>query len=157
MKLQRVQVPDFRVLKNVDISFEKDFVPNIFPLGSQNGGGKSTLLHLIYVLLHCSGDSEKLEFIKNLLYGVESDENSQKRVLAKFDIWDGEKTVNLELEVYRDSYAMELVDSHYYYEMYVPNTLFFSASTQLKKISEKIANEKKKVQWLQTLGPIFLI
>ena len=35
MKLQRVQVPDFRVLKNVDISFEKDFVPNIFPLGSQ--------------------------------------------------------------------------------------------------------------------------
>ncbi|BAZ18128.1 hypothetical protein NIES4071_100110 [Calothrix sp. NIES-4071] len=36
MRLQRVQVPDFRVLKNIDITFEKDFVPNIFPIGSQN-------------------------------------------------------------------------------------------------------------------------
>jgi predicted ATP-binding protein involved in virulence len=47
MHLQRIQVPDFRVLKDVDISFEKEFTPRIFPLGSQNGGGKSTLLQLI--------------------------------------------------------------------------------------------------------------
>ena len=77
MKLQRVQVPDFRVLKNVDISFEKDFVPNIFPLGSQNGGGKSTLLQLIFVLLHCSGDSNK--------HGFEIDD-SRKGLLAAIDI-----------------------------------------------------------------------
>jgi len=100
MKLQRVQVPDFRVLKNVDISFEKDFVPNIFPLGSQNGGGKSTLLQLIFVLLHCSGDSDKHEFIKNMLYGFEIDD-SGKGILAAIDIWDGEKTVNLEFVVYK--------------------------------------------------------
>lgn len=49
MKLLRVQVPEFRVLKNVDITFEKEFIPNIFPLGSLNGGGKSTLLQLIFV------------------------------------------------------------------------------------------------------------
>ena len=51
MHLQRVQVPDFRVLKDVDIIFEKDFNPRVFPLGSQNGGGKSTLLQLIFVAL----------------------------------------------------------------------------------------------------------
>ncbi|MCJ8283211.1 MAG: AAA family ATPase [Rivularia sp. ALOHA_DT_140] len=151
MKLLRVQVPDFRVLKNIDISFEKDFVPNIFPLGSQNGGGKSTLLQLIFVLLHCSGDSDKHEFIKNMLCGFEIDENSQKRVLAKFDIWDGEKIVNLEFVVYRDSYARELVDSYYHYEIYTPDALTFSTSTQLKNISEKIANENKKVEWLQKI------
>ena len=126
MKLQRVQVPDFRVLKNVDISFEKDFVPNIFPLGSQNGGGKSTLLQLIFVLLHCSGDSEKHEFIKNLLYGFEIDENSQKRVLAKFDIWDGEKTVNLEFVVYR------------YLDM---NELFVSGGEQLSYNSDFLEDD----------------
>ncbi len=100
MKLLRVQVPDFRVLKNVDISFEKDFVPNIFPLGSQNGGGKSTLLQLIFVLLHCSGDSDKHEFIKNMLYGFEIDD-SGKGVIAAIDIWDGEKIVNLEFVAYK--------------------------------------------------------
>ena len=109
MKLQRVQVPDFRVLKNVDISFEKDFVPNIFPLGSQNGGGKSTLLQLIFVLLHCSGDSDKHEFIKNMLHGFEIDDDSQERVLAKFDIWDGEKTVQLEFVVFNYSYRRNLL------------------------------------------------
>ena len=146
MKLQRVQVPDFRVLKNVDISFEKDFVPNIFPLGSQNGGGKSTLLQLIFVLLHCSGDSEKHEFIKNMLYGFEIDD-SGKGVLAAIDIWDGEKTVNLEFSVYRDSYAQELLipsekllnhngndiqiqDSH--------ENIIFSAPKKLTDISRKI-------------------
>jgi predicted ATP-binding protein involved in virulence len=44
MHLRRIQVPDFCVLKNVDIVFKKEFSPRIFPLGSQNGGGKSTLL-----------------------------------------------------------------------------------------------------------------
>ena len=37
MRLLRVQVPDFRVLKNIDISFEKDFFPQIFPIGSLVG------------------------------------------------------------------------------------------------------------------------
>lgn len=31
MHLERVQVSDFRVLKNVDISFEKEFETRIFP------------------------------------------------------------------------------------------------------------------------------
>ncbi len=34
MRLLRVQVPDFRVLKNIDISFDKD---QIFPIGSLVG------------------------------------------------------------------------------------------------------------------------
>ena len=55
MHIQRIQVPDFRALKDVDITFEKEFTPRIFPIGSQNGGGKSTLLQLIFVLFHCSG------------------------------------------------------------------------------------------------------
>ncbi|MEG4344811.1 AAA family ATPase [Microcoleus sp. A003_D6] len=95
MHLLRVQVPDFRGLKNIDITFEKDFVPSIFPLGSQNGGGKSTLLQLIFVLLHCSVDEKKKPFLENLLQGFKISEGEDKRVLAIIDIWDGEKIVNL--------------------------------------------------------------
>lgn len=150
MKLQRVQVPDFRVLKNVDISFEKDFVPNIFPLGSQNGGGKSTLLQLIFVLLHCSGDSDKHEFIKNMLYGFGIDADSQKRVLAKFDIWDGEKTVNLEFVAYKDSSVKELFTQDYSYDpRYEPEYLVFSVSSILKDTQNDIINHKKEISQLQ--------
>lgn len=96
MRLLRVQVPDFRVLQNVDITFEKDFFPNIFPLGSQNGGGKSTLLQLIFGLLHCSGNPDRVDFLKNLLGGFKVYNNYSKRVLAIIDIWNRKKSVKLE-------------------------------------------------------------
>jgi len=95
MHLLRVQVPDFRGLKNIDITFEKDFVPSIFPLGSQNGGGKSTLLQLIFVLLHCSFDKDKKQFLQNLLQEFKILDGEEK-ILAIIDIWDGEKIVKLE-------------------------------------------------------------
>ena len=94
MHLLRVQVPDFRGLKNIDITFEKDFVPSIFPLGSQNGGGKSTLLQLIFVLLHCSLNEDKKPFLQNLLQGFKISDGDEK-ILAIIDIWDGENIVNL--------------------------------------------------------------
>jgi Fe-S cluster assembly ATPase SufC len=68
MRLLRVQVPEFRALKDVDISFEPEFTPQVFPLGSLNGGGKSTLLQLVFVLLHCIRDNVRREkYLKNIL------------------------------------------------------------------------------------------
>ncbi len=89
MHLQRIQIPDFRVLKDIDITFEKEFLPRIFPLGSQNGGGKSTLLQLIFVLLHCSFEPNRLTFVKNLLHGLKIPKDRPERVLLISDIWDG--------------------------------------------------------------------
>jgi AAA domain, putative AbiEii toxin, Type IV TA system/AAA ATPase domain len=82
MKLLRVQVPNFRALKDVDISFEPDFVPNIFPIGSQNGGGKSTLLQLIFILLHCSHHPDRKSYIKTLLKSFRFAEISDDYELA---------------------------------------------------------------------------
>src|SRR4028118_125043 len=109
MHLLRVQVPDFRGLKDIDITFEKDFVPNIFPLGSQNGGGKSTLLQLIFVLLHCSVDDDKKQFLQNLLQGFKVADGEEKRVLALIDIWDGENVVQMEFFAYHDSFFQTLL------------------------------------------------
>jgi predicted ATPase len=109
MHLQRVQVPDFRVLKDIDITFEKDFFPRIFPLGSLNGGGKSTLLQLIFILLHCSADPDKHEFIRNLLERFSIPEGVDQRILATFEIWDGTQVVNLEFFVCQGFYLEDLL------------------------------------------------
>jgi predicted ATPase len=112
MHLQRVQVPDFRVLKDIDISFEKEFSPRIFPLGSLNGGGKSTLLQLIFILLYCSADSEKHKFIRNLLEGFTIPDNAEERVVANFEIWDGEKKVNLEYFLWPNDNFEKLLEGY---------------------------------------------
>ena len=113
MHLQRVQVPDFRVLKDIDITFEKDFFPRIFPLGSLNGGGKSTLLQLIFILLPCSADPEKHEFIRNLLAHFDVSRHSEQRTIAKFEIWDGTQVVNLEFFVCQGFYLENFCNKKY--------------------------------------------
>src|SRR4028118_529688 len=142
MHLLRVQVPDFRGLKDIDITFEKDFFPSIFPLGSQNGGGKSTLLQLIFVLLHCSVDDEKKPFLENLLQGFKIYDGLEKRVLAIIDIWDGKKVVQMEFFGYNDSFFQKLlaldignreeenIDKPY---------LSFSVLTELKRLESEIS------------------
>ncbi len=104
MFLNRVRVPNFRVLKDVDITFEKEFNRSIFPLGSQNGGGKSTLLQLIFVLLHCSSKEERLAFLQNILSGFNMEKNTDESCLAIFTILDGDKNVELEFFVKRNSW-----------------------------------------------------
>ncbi len=151
MKLLRVQVPDFRILKNVDITFEQEFIPSIFPLGSQNGGGKSTLLQLIFVLLHCSSDYDKKDFVKNILYGFTINKNSTKRVLAMIDIWNEDKIVKLEFVSYNDSYLREILTSNDKAEIENGNDTYlkFSASNQLDKVRNKILVTEKEIQDLE--------
>jgi ABC-type dipeptide/oligopeptide/nickel transport system ATPase subunit len=86
MHLKRVRVPNFRVLKDVDITFEPNLVPRIFPLGSANGGGKSTLLQLIFTLLHCCGDEKRIPYLQNMLDGFDIEDNSGYRDLATIDL-----------------------------------------------------------------------
>ena len=112
MRLLRVQVPDFRVLKNIDISFEKDFFPQIFPIGSQNGGGKSTLLQLIFILLHCSGDPEKIEYVVNLLHRCQLEDELDQKTLAIFEILtDNREEVKLDFFICRDAYIKDLLSN----------------------------------------------
>ncbi|MFN9735848.1 MAG: AAA family ATPase [Microcystis sp.] len=112
MRLLRVQVPDFRVLKNIDISFDKDFFPQIFPIGSQNGGGKSTLLQLIFILLHCSGDPEKIEYVVNLLHRCQLEDELDQKPLAIFEILtDNREEVKLEFFICSDAYVKNLLSN----------------------------------------------
>ena len=147
MHLQRIQVPDFRVLKDVDITFEHDFNPRVFPLGSQNGGGKRTLLQLIFVLLHCSTNPNRLLALKNLLSGFNLLDDQDKRVLAIIDIWDGEKVVQLEFFVCRDSYIKRTLKD--FNKNKEESNLSFSIFTELKTAQQNISNSLKESKKLQ--------
>lgn len=108
MRLIRVQVPEFRALKNVDISFEPEFNPQVFPLGSLNGGGKSTLLQLIFVLLHCSAHEKRHPFIANMLERMTIPDGETNKLLAKFELLDDEEKIELEFTLCNDNYLRQL-------------------------------------------------
>ncbi|NCQ96313.1 MAG: AAA family ATPase [Microcystis aeruginosa W11-06] len=161
MRLLRVQVPDFRVLKNIDISFEKDFFPQIFPIGSQNGGGKSTLLQLIFILLHCSGDPEKIEYVVNLLDRCQLEDELEQKPLAIFEILtDNREKVKLDFFICRDAYIKELLSNLDGQEEGWDNIniddLKISDFKKLKDIDQIIDKLKDKYDKLMNLANKFL-
>lgn len=144
MYLQRIRVPDFRVLKNVDISFEKEFKPSIFPIGSLNGGGKSTLLQLIFVLLHCSNHPDRIDFLKNLIEDFRIDQDSDKRVLAIMDIWNGYQNVELEFFSCKETYIKKIFKKNSFYFENQDNEYFnITFSTELQILKSQILNLNK--------------
>jgi len=138
MHLQRVQVPDFRVLKDVDITFEKNFNPRVFPLGSQNGGGKSTLLQLIFVLLHCSAHPHRHFAIRNILSDFTLRKDESQRILAIIDIWHENKLIQLEFFICEDSYIYKFLN--YTHEDLEVKNVNFGLFTEIKDIQEEISN-----------------
>jgi predicted ATP-binding protein involved in virulence len=68
MRIEKVEIIKYKNFENIIIDFEKnkDF-PDVFSVASKNGGGKSTLLQFIFILLHCFMDNSKKQYIKNLL------------------------------------------------------------------------------------------
>ena len=68
MRLKRVEISKYRNFENVVINFDKnDNFPDVFSLASKNGGGKSTLLQFIFILLSCFLKEERKQYIINLL------------------------------------------------------------------------------------------
>jgi predicted ATP-dependent endonuclease of OLD family len=96
MRLQRVQTPNFRVLKDIDITFEPHRIPQIFPLASQNGGGKSTLLQLLFTLLTCNDDSDKTGLVKNLLLNAGRNNFINGSELSTIELVDNGNLVKLD-------------------------------------------------------------
>jgi predicted ATPase len=140
MHLTRIQIPEFRALKNVDITFEKDFTPKVFPLGSENGGGKSTLLQLIFVLLHCANHSDKSAFVENMLARYRLPEGVNQQTLAKMDIWDGEKTVQIEFLCCNDDFLTPISNT---------NHSSFSTLFKERQIKEQLGLLKEELDEVQ--------
>ena len=107
MKLLKVSVPNFRNLQNVELTFEPDLSPAVFPIASQNGGGKSTLLQLIFILFHCSVNKKRHQFINNFI-GTSIQKNIELHfqnvidfALFKFYDYYRRKYINLQFKIYQ--------------------------------------------------------
>lgn len=94
MFLKKVEITKYRHLENIEINFEKSDFPAIFSIAGVNGGGKSTILQFIFILLHCFRDERRKEFIKNLLYYTEKTQSETK--LARFVIEEAGQDYYLE-------------------------------------------------------------
>ncbi|MFK5977184.1 MAG: ATP-binding protein [Sulfurovum sp.] len=70
MQLKRVEIIKYRNFENVVIDFEKSKFPNVFSIASKNGGGKSTLLQFIFIMLHCFMDERRKKYIVNIIKGL---------------------------------------------------------------------------------------
>jgi predicted ATPase len=143
MYLRRVQIPDFRVLKNIDLSFEQEFTPHIFPVASLNGGGKSTLLQLIFVLLHCSGKPERLPYLKNMLEGIKRFSFDNEFTLAKFDILHKGKSVSVDFLIWDDAYLQRLKNTD--------TELKLSSIPEFTRIKNKFKTLRELVNKLENL------
>ncbi len=113
MRLQRVQIPNFRVLKDIDITFEDYHILQTFPLASQNGAGKSTFLQLVFVLLKGCHGKESEELIRNLLENSHLDSSVCSSDFSTITLIDDGKKIELEIElstydILRDSYLHNL-------------------------------------------------
>ncbi len=121
MRLQRVQIPNFRVLKDIDITFEEHYTPQIFPLASQNGGGKSTFLQLVFTLLNFYGNNDS-KYIKNLLNNSELENFTPNSILAKITLRDNASLNQIEFEFYNnitfyDKFLKELSNDQNEYQV----------------------------------------
>ncbi|NOQ31614.1 MAG: AAA family ATPase [Helicobacteraceae bacterium] len=97
MQLRQVKIINYKNFENVVIDFEKSNFPDIFSIASKNGGGKSTLLQFIFILLHCLMDEYKKQYIQNLL---KTFSNITKDIdLVKFIIEHDEEIYNLDFSI----------------------------------------------------------
>ncbi len=142
MKLLKVHVPDYRCLKNVTLTFEPDLTPQVFPIGGENGGGKSTLLQLIFVLLHCSTELSRKIFLSNAIRKMKRP--SENWELIKHDI------AAIQLQ-YKD----EIIDLNYFLipltenadkSMSHPLEPFIEIINNLLTINDKIKNLNQDIE-----------
>ncbi|MEA5420298.1 AAA family ATPase [Spirulina sp. CCNP1310] len=139
MFLKRVKIPHFRVLENVDLHFDPSFIPTIFPVGSLNGGGKSTLLQLVFILLHCSFEKSRHQYLSNLLSKIANNNHSEMPTsIAYFELVEGEKEFSLEFILYPSTF----------------NDLDFNCFLEIENIKKEISQKqtlKRKIARIDSL------
>ncbi len=94
MFLKKVEIDKFRNFQNAEIDFTENKYSQVYSISSINGGGKSTLLQFIYIMLSCFRDKKLHKYIINLLETEKYPLDYQNRI-ARFQLEDA---CDIELE-----------------------------------------------------------
>ena len=132
MRLKSVIIHKFRNFEKVRLDFEKTDFPDIFSIASINGGGKSTLLQFIFVMLNCLSNEEKYKYIKNLL-GTSKISNK----IVDFIIEDEGK------EYYLNFFVSKLSSKEFNYNLYIDLN---EIDKEIKKLNDYKTNFTKIIR-----------
>jgi predicted ATPase len=167
MRLLRVQVPEFRALKDVDISFEPEFNPQVFPLGSLNGGGKSTLLQLIFILLNIKANVNQMGTLENshfrdLLLNLASETtiNKESKILATLSLFDEKSKRIIVLNFVYTHISIDgdplkkLREKQFVYFRYVLDSLDFRGAASFKESVDKSREMKSTLPTIDLINSI---
>ncbi len=151
MQLRRVEIIKYRNFENVIIDFEKSDFPNVFSIASKNGGGKSTLLQFIFIVLHCFNDEKRKIYLQNLLHNY--DEDIPFYETAKFIIEDKGKEYYLNITFHMtnhfdfefetdmtDEEQVKLSNSIYLILPEAQPLHFLSEDTNIEDMKKELAN-----------------
>ncbi len=97
MFLKRVEIDRFRNFQNAEIEFTKNDFSKVYSIASINGGGKSTLLQFIFIMLSCFRDKKLHKYIINLLETEKYPRDYQNRI-ARFEL-SADEDIELEYMV----------------------------------------------------------
>jgi len=135
MYLRRLDISKFRNFDNITLDLEKNEFPSAFSVASANGGGKSTLLQFIFIMLKCFNYPQRYQYLKNLL--AEQPTYNAKTSLCKFYI----SNENLEYEI-------EFIITSSTEENYDDFTDLLEIQNHLKKMESR-ANSLSELQSIQ--------
>jgi len=111
-----------------------------------NGGGKSTLLQLTFILLHCSAsqDPDQLTFIKNLLSNFRVKTRDDLEELVVFTIVHNQDEYRIRFHACQDTYINDFLSSS------EANQPYFSSIIELQEKKKKLdvlVSEVARIKW----------
>lgn len=70
----------------VELDFERDLIPRVYPIGGANGSGKSTLLQLVFLLLTAPSQPLRHRYLHNLLSDRSPEDIDAGEPIAQIDL-----------------------------------------------------------------------
>jgi len=110
MFIRRISIDKYKVLEDVEINFSEKPNHNVFPIISINGGGKSTLLQVIFAFLHCAFKETRQDYLATLLQYFDG-KNDGLDKLIEFEIEHEGQIIELEFFRCKNGYKKLNFDS----------------------------------------------
>jgi len=147
MFLKKIHIHDYKIFNNIEMNFEKSEISNVFSLASVNGGGKSTLLQFIFIMLNCFIDESKKFYIKNLLEGIHL-KNNDKKELINFIINHDNIDYNLDFLIVSPTF--QDIEFHLYNEREKLKIQLMHSNRKLRQLEREFKNvryEDKRLRY----------
>ncbi len=137
MFIRKISLEQYKVLEDVEINFEPKEKHSVFPIISINGGGKSTLLQVVFAFLHCAFKENRHEYLKTLMgYFKISKSKDKLDNLISFELEHEAQIINVDFFQCKNGYK----------------GLNFNSIVELQQLKEKKNISRESIQQIQLLN-----